>query len=51
MFACQILEEAQKFGSSTGVKSTCVYGGVPKYQQQRALRDGALLAAAAARGA
>jgi ATP-dependent RNA helicase DDX5/DBP2 len=38
--AMQIQEECQKFGASTGVKSTCIYGGVPKNSQVRDLRKG-----------
>ena len=38
--AVQIQAECIKFGSSTGVKSTCIYGGVPKHQQARDLRNG-----------
>merc|ERR1719321_2560468 len=38
--AVQIKEEIDKFGKSSKIKNTCVYGGVPKYEQTRALRDG-----------
>uniref|UniRef100_A0A7S2WTL3 RNA helicase n=2 Tax=Mucochytrium quahogii TaxID=96639 RepID=A0A7S2WTL3_9STRA len=38
--ACQILEECDRFGKTSGIKTTCVYGGVPKYKQTRDLRDG-----------
>ena len=38
--AVQILDEAVKFGSSTGVKTTCVYGGAPQWPQKDALRRG-----------
>mmetsp|Transcript_63417 Transcript_63417/g.138099 ORF Transcript_63417/g.138099 Transcript_63417/m.138099 type:complete len:493 (-) Transcript_63417:113-1591(-) len=38
--ACQIQEECNRFGKSSKIKNTCVYGGTPKYQQQRDLRDG-----------
>jgi len=38
--ACQILEECNKFGSSSRLKTTCVYGGVPKHTQAHELRDG-----------
>lgn len=38
--AVQIQEECIKFGTSTGIKSTCCYGGVPKGEQIRALRNG-----------
>jgi ATP-dependent RNA helicase DDX5/DBP2 len=39
--ACQILSECQKFSRSSGLRSTCCYGGVPKGQQARDLRYGA----------
>lgn len=38
--AVQIKEEADKFGGSSGIKNICVYGGAPKHEQARALRDG-----------
>lgn len=38
--ACQILEECVRFGRSSGIKATCVYGGVPKGKQCRDLKDG-----------
>lgn len=38
--AVQIQLECAKFGASSRVKSCCVYGGVPKQDQQRALRSG-----------
>ena len=38
--AVQIQQECIKFGASTGVKSTCIYGGVPKNAQARDLRNG-----------
>ncbi len=38
--AVQILDECDKFGKSSGVKATCVYGGVPKGKQCRDLRAG-----------
>lgn len=38
--AVQIQEECIKFGSSSQIKSTCVYGGVPKGGQIRELRRG-----------
>lgn len=38
--ACQIQEEANRFGKSSKIKNTCCYGGVPKAQQQRDLREG-----------
>ena len=39
--ACQIQLECSKFGASSKIKSTCVYGGVPKGDQIRALKAGA----------
>lgn len=38
--ACQILAECQKFSKTSGIRSTCCYGGVPKGQQARDLRYG-----------
>lgn len=38
--AVQIREEAQKFGGSSRIKNTCVYGGAPKHQQLRDLEAG-----------
>ena len=38
--AVQIEEECRKFGSSSSIKHVCVYGGVSKGPQARALRDG-----------
>lgn len=38
--ACQIQEEANRFGKSSKIKNTCCYGGVPKRGQQQDLRDG-----------
>jgi ATP-dependent RNA helicase DDX5/DBP2 len=38
--ALQIKEECDKFGRSSRIKNTIVYGGVPKSQQVRELRDG-----------
>lgn len=38
--AVQIKEECDKFGSSSEIKNTVVYGGVPKRQQIDSLRDG-----------
>merc|ERR1719199_886263 len=38
--AVQIKEEADKFGGSSGIKNVCVYGGAPKGDQARALREG-----------
>lgn len=38
--ANQIYEECHKFGKSSNIKITCVYGGVPKHSQARDLRNG-----------
>ncbi len=38
--AVQIKEECDKFGKSSDIKNTVVYGGVPKRQQIADLRDG-----------
>ncbi|KAI5479913.1 ATP-dependent rna helicase dbp2 [Pseudohyphozyma bogoriensis] len=38
--AVQIQAECTKFGASSKIKNTCVYGGVPKGGQLRDLRDG-----------
>jgi len=38
--ALQIQEECKKFGKSSRIRSTCVYGGVPKGQQIRELSSG-----------
>lgn len=38
--AIQIQQEAMKFGTSSKIKNTCVYGGVPKSQQCKDLREG-----------
>jgi ATP-dependent RNA helicase DDX5/DBP2 len=38
--AIQIKEECDKFGKSSSIKNTCVYGGVPKYSQVQDLRKG-----------
>ncbi|XP_010534902.1 PREDICTED: DEAD-box ATP-dependent RNA helicase 20 isoform X1 [Tarenaya hassleriana] len=38
--AVQIQQEASKFGSSSRIKSTCIYGGVPKGPQVRDLQKG-----------
>jgi len=38
--ACQIKGEADKFGYSSLIKNTCAYGGAPKRDQAKALRDG-----------
>ena len=38
--AVQIQEECQRFGSSSRIKNTCVYGGMPRGPQARDLRRG-----------
>merc|ERR1719461_1939855 len=38
--ACQIKAEADKFGYSSRVKNTCVYGGAPKRNQANDLQNG-----------
>lgn len=38
--AVQIQQEAIKFGASSRIKNTCVYGGAPKGPQMRDLRSG-----------
>jgi ATP-dependent RNA helicase DDX5/DBP2 len=38
--ALQIKQECDKFGASSEIKNTVVYGGVPKHSQTRDLRDG-----------
>jgi len=38
--AVQIKEECDKFGASSEIKNTVVYGGVPKSKQVRSLREG-----------
>jgi ATP-dependent RNA helicase DDX5/DBP2 len=37
--AMQIQKECDKFGSSSRIRNTCLYGGVPKRQQMMDLRD------------
>ena len=44
--ALQIKAEVDKFGASSQVKNTCVYGGVPKGPQQRDLQNGVEVAIA-----
>ncbi|KAH8928430.1 DEAD-domain-containing protein [Atractiella rhizophila] len=39
--AVQIQQECTKFGASSKIRNTCVYGGVPKGQQIRDLQRGA----------
>lgn len=38
--ACQIQSEYSKYGSSSRIKNTCIYGGVPRGPQMRDLRNG-----------
>jgi ATP-dependent RNA helicase DDX5/DBP2 len=38
--AVQIQQECTKFGASSRIKNTCVYGGAPKGPQMRDLRNG-----------
>lgn len=38
--ALQIKQECDKFGSSSQIKNTVVYGGIPKHTQTYALRNG-----------
>jgi ATP-dependent RNA helicase DDX5/DBP2 len=38
--AVQIQQETTKFGASSKIKSTCIYGGVPKGPQVRDLQKG-----------
>ena len=38
--AVQIKEECDKFGGSSDVKNTCIYGGVPKRKQISDLQSG-----------
>ena len=38
--ACQIKVECDKFGRSSKIKNTCVYGGAPKGPQLRDLQNG-----------
>jgi ATP-dependent RNA helicase DBP3 len=38
--AMQIQEQFELFGTSSGMKSVCIYGGVPKYEQKTLLRKG-----------
>lgn len=38
--AMQIQKECDKFGASSQIRNTCLYGGVPKGQQIRDMRDG-----------
>jgi superfamily II DNA/RNA helicase len=38
--AVQIQQEASKFGASSKIKNTCIYGGAPKGPQVRDLQKG-----------
>ena len=38
--AVQIQQEATKFGASSKIKNTCIYGGAPKGPQIRDLQKG-----------
>jgi DEAD/DEAH box helicase len=38
--ACQIDEECVRFGKSSDIRSTCIYGGVPKSPQIRKIQGG-----------
>lgn len=38
--AVQIQQESTKFGASSKIKNTCIYGGVPKGPQIRDLQKG-----------
>jgi ATP-dependent RNA helicase DDX5/DBP2 len=38
--ACQIKQECDRFGSSSRIKNTCLYGGAPKGSQARDLERG-----------
>ena len=38
--AIQIMGECEKFGKSSRIKFSCVYGGVPKKEQAKKLKDG-----------
>jgi len=42
--AVQIKEEVDKFGKSSKIKNTCLYGGVPKHEQAGLLKDGVEIA-------
>eukprot|EP01105_Mastigella_eilhardi_P013186 TRINITY_DN2997_c0_g1_i7.p1 TRINITY_DN2997_c0_g1~~TRINITY_DN2997_c0_g1_i7.p1 ORF type:complete len:370 (-),score=84.93 TRINITY_DN2997_c0_g1_i7:118-1227(-) len=39
--ACQIQQEATRYGSSCHIKNSCLYGGVPKGPQVKELQQGA----------
>lgn len=38
--ACQIEDECVRFGKSSDIRSTCIYGGVPKSPQIRKIQGG-----------
>ena len=38
--ACKIEEECVRFGKSSDIRSTCIYGGVPKSPQIRKIQGG-----------
>ena len=40
LFGVQIQNECTKFGASSKIKNTCIYGGVPKGPQVRDLQKG-----------
>jgi len=42
--AFQIKEEVDKFGKSSKIKNTCLYGGAPKHEQASLLKDGVEIA-------
>ncbi|MGB1599242.1 MAG: DEAD/DEAH box helicase, partial [Promethearchaeia archaeon] len=44
--ATQIQEECEKFGRCVGMSSTCVYGGAPKGNQLRDIRNGCTIVVA-----
>ncbi|CAK0852825.1 unnamed protein product, partial [Prorocentrum cordatum] len=44
--ACQIESEAHKFGTLSGIRTACCYGGAPRGQQLGALRRGAQIVVA-----
>ena len=44
--ALQIKAECDKFGAASGVKNTCIYGGVPRGPQLRDLQEGVEVAIA-----
>jgi ATP-dependent RNA helicase DBP3 len=39
--AMQTHEALSKLGEPLGISAVCIYGGVPKYEQKQALKDGA----------